>query len=130
VKRLKVVILAAIKEEYNAVLSHLSDIKNSAINGTEYQKGIFKQSGRDIASIFIKECGQVKTLATLETERALIAVEPDISLFVGIAGSRKPHDFSSGDVIFACKIYSYEGGKSELENSTLGQKRLLQVFLC
>ncbi len=33
-------------------------------------------------------------------------------LFVGIAGSRKPNDFSVGDVIFPTKIYSYESGKS------------------
>lgn len=37
-------------------------------------------------------------------------------MFVGIAGSRKPKDFSIGDVIFPEKIYSYEGGKSEKDS--------------
>jgi nucleoside phosphorylase len=36
--------------------------------------------------------------------------------FVGIAGSRKPKDFSIGDVIFPESVLSYEGGKSEKES--------------
>ena len=63
--------------------------------------------------ISLRECGAKNTIAAQETERAIRNFKPSAIFFVGIAGSRKPKDFSLGDVIFPEKIYSYEGGKSE-----------------
>lgn len=106
-----IVILTAIKEEYMAVREHLSDISDADQNNTTYEAGIFEFNEKKIAKIIIHECGAKNTNASQETERAIQYFTPDCMLFVGIAGSRKPNDFSVGDVIFPEKIYSYEGGK-------------------
>jgi len=110
-----VVILTAIQEEYSAVRKHLKDIEDVDQNDTSYEAGIFEFNGKDIAKVIIRECGAKNTIASQESERAIRNFRPDCMFFVGIAGSRKPNDFSVGDVIFPEKIYSYEAGKSEKE---------------
>ena len=109
----KVVILTAIKEEYLAVKKHLTEIVDVDQNDTTYEAGIFSFNNEDIATVIIRECGAKNTNAAQETERAIQYFKPQVILFIGIAGSRKPKDFGIGDVIFPEKVYSYEGGKSE-----------------
>ena len=111
-----IIILTAIKPEYLAVRAHLHDVKDSDINDTSYETGVFKIEERKIATIVIRECGAKNTNASQETERAIQYFKPQAIFFVGIAGSRKPTDFGIGDVIFPEKVYSYEGGKSEKES--------------
>lgn len=111
-----VVILTAILEEYKAVRNHLSDIEDADQNDTNYEVGVFKFNEKNIAQVFIRECGAKNTTASQETERAISNFHPECMLFVGIAGSRKHNDFAIGDVIFPEKIYSYEGGKSEQDS--------------
>ena len=111
-----VVILTAIKEEYLAVRQHLNEIVEAKQNDTHYEAGIFEFNGKEIAKIIIRECGAKNTTSAIETERAINYFKPDAMFFVGIAGSRKPKDFSIGDVIFPEAILSYEGGKSEKES--------------
>lgn len=108
-----IVILTALKEEYYAVQEHLVELVEDVKNDTVYEKGIFKFNDRIIAKVIIRECGTKNTVAAQETERAIQYFKPQMLLFVGIAGSRKPTDFSIGDVIFPSEIYSYEAGKSE-----------------
>lgn len=108
-----VVILTAIKEEYLAVRKHLNEVVEAKQNDTYYEAGIFEFNGREIAKIIIRECGAKNTTSAIETERAINNFKPEAMFFVGIAGSRKPKDFSIGDVIFPETILSYEGGKSE-----------------
>jgi internalin A len=108
----KIVILTALKEEYLAVRDYLTDIVEVDQDDTAYESGIFKFGGRKIADVTIRECGAKNSIASQEVERAVQYFKPTCILFVGIAGSRKPVDFSIGDVVFAEKIYSYEGGKS------------------
>lgn len=111
-----VVILTAIQEEYMAVREHLNEIVDADRNDTAYEAGLFQLNHREIAKVVIRECGAKNTNAAQETERAIQYFKPDMILFVGIAGSRKPKDFAIGDVIFPEKVYSYEGGKSERES--------------
>lgn len=111
-----VVILTAINDEYSAVRKHLKEIVEADQNDTHYEAGIFEFNGKEIAKVVIRECGAKNTTASQETERAIQYFTPDAMFFVGIAGSRKPNDFSIGDVIFPEKIYSYEGGKSEKDS--------------
>lgn len=111
-----VVILTAIKEEYEAVRSHLLEVVELDRNDTSYEMGIFEFNKKEIAKVAIRECGAKNTIASQETERAIQYFNPDAMLFVGIAGSRKPKDFSIGDVIFPEKVYFYEGGKSEKDS--------------
>jgi len=111
-----VVILTAIQEEYDAVRAHLTDPNDVVQNDTVYEAGMFKVHDREIAKVIIRECGAKNTIAAQETERAIQYFKPQILLFVGIAGSRKPSDFAIGDVIFPKEIYSYEAGKSEKDS--------------
>ncbi|MES2138112.1 MAG: hypothetical protein V4511_00285 [Bacteroidota bacterium] len=111
-----VVILTAIKEEYLAVRLHINEIIPAKQNDTHYEAGIFEFNGKEIAKIIIRECGAKNTTSAIETERAIQYFKPNAMFFVGIAGSRKPKDFSIGDVIFPETILSYEGGKSEKES--------------
>ena len=108
-----VVILTAIQEEYLAVRNHLKDITDADRNDTSYEAGIFEFNEKYIAKVIIRECGAKNAIASQESERAIQNFKPDCMFFVGIAGSRKPNDFSVGDVIFPEKTYSYEGGRSE-----------------
>lgn len=108
-----VVILTAIKEEYNAVRLHLTDVDEVKKNDTYYEVGIFEFQGKEIATTIIRECGSRNTTSAIETERAIQYFKPDTMFFVGIAGSRKPNDFKIGDVIFPESVLSYEGGKSD-----------------
>ncbi|MDX1905448.1 MAG: hypothetical protein SF053_00330 [Bacteroidia bacterium] len=111
-----VVILTAIKEEYMAVREHLIETVDADQNDTAYEAGIFQFNNKEIAKVIIRECGAKNTSAAQETERAIQHFKPNMILFVGIAGSRKPKDFGVGDVIFPEKVYSYEGGKSEKDS--------------
>jgi len=111
-----VVILTAIQEEYCAVRNHLKDIIDVDKNDTSYEAGIFEFNKKEIAKVIIRECGAKNTIAAQEAERAIQNFKPECMFFVGIAGSRKPNDFSVGDVIFPEKTYSYEGGKSEKDS--------------
>ena len=111
-----VVILTAIQEEYLAVKEHLTNAVDSDRNNTDYEIGIFEFKGKAIANVIIRECGAKNTTASQETERAINYFNPNMMMFVGIAGSRKPNDFKIGDVIFPDKIYYYEGGKAALNS--------------
>ncbi|MFT3677995.1 MAG: hypothetical protein QM781_19040 [Chitinophagaceae bacterium] len=110
-----IVILTAILEEYQAVRDHLVNVVEADVDDTDYEKGIFEMDGSKIASVIIRECGARNVNVAQETERAISNFSPKVIMFTGIAGSRKPKDFQIGDVVFAEKIYYYEGGKSEKE---------------
>ena len=111
-----VVILTAIQEEYLAVKEHLTNVVDCDRNDTDYEIGIFEYKGKGIANVVIRECGAKNITASQETERAINYFNPNMMMFVGIAGSRKPNDFKIGDVIFPDKIYYYEGGKAALNS--------------
>lgn len=110
-----VVILTAIKEEYIAVRSHLDSVKDFIKGSIRYERGVFKNDGKEIANVVIKECGPRNPGTAQETERAITNFRPQCIFFVGIAGSRKHDDFGLGDVIFPENVHYYEGGKSELD---------------
>lgn len=109
-----VLIMTAIREEWEAVISYLKEYKDDyQKNGYIYQVGYFAHNQRKIARIIVREAGRGNINATLQTERAINSYSPGMILFVGIAGSRKPKDFKVGDVIYPSKIYDYESGKAD-----------------
>jgi nucleoside phosphorylase len=101
---IRALVLTALPVECEAVLRHL---KNSTeerhSTGIRYEVGDFLSWKVCVARI-----APGNSSAALETERAIAHFNPDIALFVGIAGGVK--DVKLGDVVAATKIYGYGRG--------------------
>lgn len=109
----RVVILTASSEEFLAVEAHLTNVfleGEHPDDRTVYGQGQF-DSGHGVWSVFIVETGQGNVSAADETRRAIKYFEPDVILFVGVAGGLK--DVQIGDVVAGTKVYNYASGKDE-----------------
>jgi len=105
----KAVILTAIPLEYKAVRKHLVKLKElTHPRGNVYEKGVFKGDYHDW-EVGISEVGAGNNTCAMQTERAINFFNPEVVLFVGIAGGIK--DLNLGDVVAAEKAYGYERGK-------------------
>src|SRR5258708_20696670 len=112
-KASRAVILTANKVEYLAVRSYLENLHEEVHpQGTIYERGIFPLQ-RDIWEVVIGEIGLGGATGALETERILSFYQPEIVLFVGIAGGIK--DVKRGDIVVAPKVYGYEQSKESTD---------------
>lgn len=109
-KQRRVVILTAIRVESEAVCAHLQDVHEETYKGTIYWWGIFSD-GNYHWDVVVVRTGRGGYGAATETERAITYYQPDLVLFVGVAGGRK--DVRHGDVVAATKVYAYESGKAD-----------------
>ncbi len=110
-KKRCVVILTALPLEYMAVRAYLEDIREEVHpQGTVYERGAFS-SFQQVWDVVIGEIGMGGLNAAFEAERAIHHFEPDVVLFVGVAGGLK--DVQRGDVVAATRVYGYEPGKVE-----------------
>ena len=106
--------LTALPVEYNAVRGHLKAIKEVTHQvGTVYEVGSFHVSDSFVWTVSLAEIGVGNVGAAAEAERAITFLEPDVMVFVGVAGGLK--DVSIGDVVVATKVYGYESGKAGRE---------------
>jgi nucleoside phosphorylase len=105
----KAVILTALPEEYDAVRAYLPQPKEDVHrSGTIYEKDIFNTPNGPW-EVWITQIGAGNNTAAMEAERAINATDPEVAIFVGIAGGIK--DVKLGDVVAATKIYNYASGK-------------------
>lgn len=104
------VILTALPVEHAAVLAHLTDLHEVVHKaGTVYQVGTFASPTTDwtVATALI---GPGNAGAAFEAERAVQQFDPEVTLFVGVAGGIK--DVELGDVVAANEIYGYHSGRA------------------
>jgi len=103
-------VLTALRVEYEAVRQHLDKIiEIQHPEGDVYERGMF---GTDW-EVGIVEVGMGNPNAAQKTTRAIAYFEPEVVLFVGVAGGIK--DVKIGDVVVATKVYAYDVGKGAYE---------------
>jgi nucleoside phosphorylase len=106
----RAVIVTALPVEFNAVCEHLTDrCEETHPQGTVYEKGCFRPIGSGEWEIIVAEIGAGNVAAAAEVERVINHCQPNVVLFVGIAGGIK--DVEIGDVVAGNKVYGYESGK-------------------
>jgi len=112
-------LLTALEVEAKAVLRHL-EIRQPfvEVNGTIFHVGHF---GR--IRVAVAEIGAGNAGAAAIAERGIQYFNPEVALFVGVAGGIK--DVRIGDVVVSTKVYGYESGKDEY----LGFKPRPDVFV-
>ncbi|MDC0709152.1 NACHT domain-containing protein [Stigmatella sp. ncwal1] len=109
----RALILTALSEEYKAVRVFLGEVEEVVHGeGTVYEKGEFASPVGDW-EIILGITGKYSWSAAVETERAIRFWQPEVALFVGIAGGIK--DVRIGDVVAADKAYAFEAGKAKQE---------------
>lgn len=109
----KVLILTALPVEFGAVQQHLAEPREDVHPmGTVYLRGHFNGESGSWA-VLLAEVGAGNVDTAYEVERAIRHFQPEVALFVGVAGGLK--DVSIGDVVVATKVYNYESGKEALE---------------
>lgn len=109
----RALIITALPLESAAVLRHLTELREDIHpKGTIYQIGTFKAlAGTWEIAVVMTGLGNAR--AAQETERAIAHFQPELAMFVGVAGGRK--DVQLGDVVAAEKVYGYESGKETME---------------
>lgn len=104
-----VAILTAIPDEMNAVTRHLKSKRVvTTRQGLIYTKGNFN-SGDNRWDVVCACIGPGNMSSALVTQQTVLAFDPDLLAFVGVAGGIK--DVVRGDVVVASRIIGYEGGK-------------------
>jgi nucleoside phosphorylase len=109
-----VVICTAIETEYLAVLRHLGKpVSVRRHRGLVFETGNFPGADGNW-QIALTQTGQGNVTASIALDRAVMVFEPQIAMFVGVAGGRK--DVRLGDVVAAETVYDYESAKdTEIE---------------
>lgn len=117
----RVVVVTALDFETRAVLRHLGDDWCEEIlrSGTVCYRGAFE--GWDVVVV---EAGAGNLRAATTALEAITHYEPDLALFVGIAGGVK--DVGLADVVIASKVYNYEFGR-DTPDGFLARPELNQV---
>lgn len=110
VVRTRVVVLTAIEEEYKSVASHLTltdEFRSST--GTRYSVGTLAGNHMEF-DVYLGEIGPGNAAAAATTATALSEIQPQMVLFVGVAGGIKS-DAVQGSVVVAESVHMYESGK-------------------
>ncbi|HEV7486710.1 MAG TPA: NB-ARC domain-containing protein [Thermoanaerobaculia bacterium] len=106
----RALIVTALRVEFEAVRAHLTDVREETSKRSIYERGNLTGNGQ-AWDVTIVEAGAGNISAAWETERAISHLQPEVVIFVGIAGRLK--DAKIGDVVVADRIYGYESGKAE-----------------
>lgn len=112
--RATAVVLTALDVEYDAVRARLDDLRPVRVpGGTRFEIGDLHGDSLEW-EVAVAEIGEGNLDAAIEAGNAISHFDPDLILFVGVAGGFKD-DLSHGDVVVASKVYDYHGGKADEE---------------
>src|SRR5450755_1182424 len=104
--------LCALGLEYSALRSYIEDVQQQAHRmGTRFEVGVLQGTRWRLVLGLI---GEGNMAAAAIAERAVADFDPDLLLFVGVAGALKD-DIALGDVVVATRIDAYQGGKAANE---------------
>ena len=81
----RAVILTAIEVEFMAVRQHLTGPHEETYHGTVYDRGDFS-SVKSSWDVLIGQIGTGNAASAAAVERAITYFEPEVILFVGVAG--------------------------------------------
>ena len=107
---LSVVILTALKEEYAAVVEHLNEHQSHRAGTTRFEVGKYIGDWCDW-TVYVGEIGPGNSRAAAEITNVANLIKPQLVMFVGVAGSVKPHDVGRGDLVIADRVYNIHSGK-------------------
>ncbi len=103
------VILTAIDVETEHVLRHLGETKLKEHHGHFFRVGRFEGANGGWEIAVAQERGN--DMAAFNATMAILHFNPDVALFVGVAGGVK--DAAIGDAVVSTEIYGFETGKVE-----------------
>ena len=104
-------LLCAISVEWKAILAALDHNHVERFDsGRLYEVGQMTTDS-NTWKIVVGEVGVGNVQSALETDAAVRLFNPDVALFVGVAGGIK--DVALGDVVIATKMHLYESGKDD-----------------
>lgn len=109
------VVFTAIEYEFQAVRKRLKNVREETHGGTVFDVGDF-QGETASWKVAIAQTGECNSPAAAWTERAIAVFQPQVALFVGVAGEVK--DVRLGDVVAGKKAYGYERGKGRVRIPT------------
>src|SRR5690348_12247899 len=103
-----VLFLTALSIECSAIVEHISTAVTERVErDLVFDVGTFH--GQNTWTVAVAQTGPGSVPAGVLLERATTAFDPEVVMFVGIAGGRK--DVRLGDVVVADAVYDYESGK-------------------
>jgi len=108
----RAVVLTALPVEYKAVRARLSGLERARTRtGTRFEIGSVTGESIDWG-VAVAQIGAGNLGAAAETTQAIVEFDPDLVLFVGVAGAVDTA-LEIGTVVVADKVAHYEGGKAE-----------------
>src|SRR5215469_8266580 len=106
----RAVIVTVIKSEYQAVRTHLRDLREEEFSRTAYEHGKFFFSGERVWDVLLLEtgfeAGRANAVTARETGKAIRYFKPLLVIYVGLAAGIR--GTKVGDVVMATKVYGYE----------------------
>jgi nucleoside phosphorylase len=113
-RRGRAVILTALGDEYDAVRAWVVNPQLQVHrSGTRYEFGPLNDPGSGWEVVLV-EIGEGNQAAAVLTSQAIDTFDPDLVLFVGVAGSLVD-SVQLGDVVVATRVDAYHGGKQAAE---------------
>jgi nucleoside phosphorylase len=106
---LRAVVVTALLLEFEAVCAHLENLHEERDRGTIYTVGKFQGLHAEWhVAVVIGEAGGINAAAA--AERAITNFDPDLALFVGVAGGLAEQGMAWGKVVAATEVSNYEWG--------------------